>query len=651
MQRSTTTSGIALWLLALAPAAAAAPKEEAIRQAVERGVAYLKAAQNADGTWPYAGPRATDPSHAVGVSALVGLALLECDVPANDPVIENAASVVRAQVIGLSDTYDLSLAVLFLDRLGDREDHDLIEAISLSLVAGQMGGGGWGYTCPPVPGEAEARRLRTRGENRGAEDREGPSAMPRGRRPPGFGEGPGGRGVFQPPASDDNSNTQFATLALWVARRHGVQVDRALAAVEQRFRRSQNADGGWSYWASPTLARAQGAMGSTASMTCAGLLGLAVGYGITLDAVLRTEGQRPPDARPAAGEKPLPDPSRDEVIRGGIRFVGLQFEPALLSNHPGGVAGPRGRGPGRWGGSRVGNVLSSEYYFLWSLERVAVVYGLKTIGKKDWYALGSTYLLRTQERNGAWAGNLGEIVDTCFALFFLRRANLAGDLTATLRRGVGDTTRVQLRAHAGDDRFGEESGRVSERSRKPDPSLSRTDNRPQLEPPGGGVVSRPPSSAASADPEVARLRDQLVRAAPQDQSALLDKLRDGKGSANTDALAEAITRLGGAARTKARDALAERLARMTAATLRDKLRDGLPEVRRATALACAMKDEKGFVPDLIGLLEDPEPRVARAAHAALVALTRQDLGPANGAAAAERTQAATRWRDWWTSRK
>ena len=45
----------------------------------------------------------------------------------------------------------------------------------------------------------------------------------------------------------DNSNTQFAALALWVARRHGLPVDLALQRAEAHFRRSQQADGGWSY--------------------------------------------------------------------------------------------------------------------------------------------------------------------------------------------------------------------------------------------------------------------------------------------------------------------------------------------------------------------------------------------------------------------
>ncbi len=67
----------------------------------------------------------------------------------------------------------------------------------------------------------------------------------------------------------------------------------------------------------------------------------------------------------------------------------------------------------------------------------------------------------------------------------------------------------------------------------------------------------------------------------------------------------------------------------------------------AAALACAMKDERARVPDLIPLLEDAEPHVVRAAHAGLKSLTDQDFGPGRGASTAERAAAARKWRAWW----
>ena len=50
---------------------------------------------------------------------------------------------------------------------------------------------------------------------------------------------------------------------------------------------------------------------------------------------------------------------------------------------------------------------------------------------------------------------------------------------------------------------------------------------------------------------------------------------------------------------------------------------------------------------MAALLEDREPSVARAAHAALKELTGQDLGPSAGALPEARAQALAAWKEWW----
>jgi hypothetical protein len=136
--------------------------------------------------------------------------------------------------------------------------------------------------------------------------------------------------------------------------------------------------------------------------------------------------------------------------------------------------------------------------------------------------------------------------------------------------------------------------------------------------------------------------------APGDQQAdLIAKLEQGKGVMFTQALADAIPKLKGQSKTKARDALSERLTRMKATTLREKLRDQSTEIRRAAALACAMKDDKQYIPDLIPLLEDGQVAVVHAAHVALKELTGTDLGPPADANRTERARAAAKWKEWW----
>jgi len=76
-------------------------------------------------------------------------------------------------------------------------------------------------------------------------------------------------------------------------------------------------------------------------------------------------------------------------------------------------------------------------YFLWSVERVAMLYDLKTIGGKDWYGWGAQTLLPNQFADGHWQGGFyhghSPHLDTCFALLFLKRSNLVPDLTENLR--------------------------------------------------------------------------------------------------------------------------------------------------------------------------------------------------------------------------
>jgi hypothetical protein len=375
--------------------------------------------------------------HQAGFAALPGLTLLECGVDPSDGQVGKAARVVRHAAASSNRTYDLALAILFLDRLGQAQDEPLIRSLALRLLAGQDQSGGWTYVCPVVesaletdlmgalneqqhydrgrglfasitrtgrsgpvaikaPNTSAELRPRPRGE---AAVREALDALPsRLRQIPSLGHP--GPSETPPPSSgfSDNSNTQFATLGLWVAGRHGVPVERSLALLARRFRHSQSANGSWTYHY-----RVPGAPG-TPAMTGAGMLGLAVGVGIAAD--------------PVSGGKSGTG-SADAAVEKGLRALGQA------------IALPHGRhlAPG----SAPPGV---HLYFLWTLERVAVLYNLREIDGKDWYAWGCELLLGSQQPGGSWqvGGYPGSMptVDTCFALLFLRRANLVQDLSKRL---------------------------------------------------------------------------------------------------------------------------------------------------------------------------------------------------------------------------
>src|SRR5262249_23637374 len=84
-------------------------------------------------------------------------------------------------------------------------------------------------------------------------------------------------------------------------------------------------------------------------------------------------------------------------------------------------------------------------------------------------------------------------------------------------------------------------------------------------------------------------------------------------------------KLEGETKRLAREALADRLTRMKATTLREYLKEKDPELRRAAAIAAGQKDARDLVPELIGLLDDHD-SVRSAARAALKAIAGNDLG-------------------------
>jgi hypothetical protein len=662
-------AGLCTVLLA-APAPAKVDKDE-VNKAVDRGVKYLKGLQRGDGTWPY---------DQIGATALAGLTLLECGVATDDPAVQKAARAVRHKSVGLTHTYSLALSIMFLDRLGERVDVSLIESMAVRLLAGQYASGGWSYDCPNI-GEAEVRRLGKMVELRNdrIEKGEPPQLMPPGRREfkelpkeiqqqimavskqrGGFGGNGGGVGNV----NGDNSNTQFAILALWVARRYGIPVETALGRIQTRFRTTQNADGGWGYLhferrmrGMPLGMAAQMGEGSSAAMTCAGLLGLALVHGAINERALKTNAKT--KDQPGGGTlKPATDIKKDLHIQKGLVALGsaLKVNPLKKAQDgnqrglkpPDGVKPPGGfRGSGAPGGRGFRGMpwidpdrSGKTYYFLWSLERVAVAYSLDTIGDKDWYTWGGEILLANQRLDGSWAGEFATYgADTCFALLFLRRANLAKDLSASLRGLVKDPKQVELKGGVGFKGIGLKP------AIDPNEKSTPVDDKRKEKAPVGQV----PGSNLDAD--TAKLSAELVDADPADQDRVLDKLRQGKGGQYSQALAAAIPQLEGKVKTKARQALADRLTRLKAKNVLQYLKDEDLELRCAAAIALGQKDDKECVGALIDALDDPEPPVARAAYRALKSLTNKDFGPSAEATRKEKAAAIKKWRDWWTKNK
>jgi hypothetical protein len=444
------------------------PRQAEIEQAIRRGVEHLKkrlkepngtAGPDTYGRFPESVP--------LGRSALAALALLEARVPATDPAIQKALNDVRAGGHSLEMIYALGAVLFFLNRLEDEnpalltaQDRELRDTLTFRVVAGQQSDGRWSYSNPGITPAAQ-KKLRHRLESNAYK----PAPA-----------------VTQAPS---RSMTQFALLSLWGSLRHKLPVRPALLAAAHSFHDTQYPDGSWDY----NVAFGQGKILSD-SNTCAGLMALA------MEKVLRAEARRQGKSAGDPPANPRADEQRDKafaylakIIRSKGRFQ--LTEASLTSLRQDGVPEPvlkklgalkdtefpghaalmkklaklldakelelhqmrvlkhtRKKSPGvmtQFTGTLIQADAWGDCYFLWCMERVAVIYGKNTIGSEDWYSWGVDILLANQNKDGSWSDRHGDVADTCFALLFLTRANLAKDLTDKLRELMGLTTAAPQR--------------------------------------------------------------------------------------------------------------------------------------------------------------------------------------------------------------
>ena len=251
---------VGLLVLATGGAACVGADELAIVAAIEEGVEALKERQRPDGSW-------SEQGHPVGETALAGLALVAGGVRRGHPDVGAAVRVVRTLSATCRQTYDIALAAMFLDVIGDEADSERIRDFGRLLAIGQCADGSWSYQ------------------------------LDRGQR------------------SGDNSNTQFAALACWICRRHGADLDATLGRVDGYFRATANhGPGGWGY---------KPGNGSTGSMTCAGLVALAARQGLLFQ--MAREANHPVDGEQQQDDGPPRQPlaaGGDPVVSEALAFLG-----------------------------------------------------------------------------------------------------------------------------------------------------------------------------------------------------------------------------------------------------------------------------------------------------------------------------------------
>ncbi len=347
--------------------------EMEVNKAIDKGIeAIWKVYDDKEGHWAVMG------EHKTGQTALALLAILKGTLDRSDARLRKALDWMIAQP--LEQTYDVGLCLMAMEAFyspkdpttrfkpGEIADKEIVKNIEKPhlawatsaakwLLANQQPSGMWHYPMKDI-------------------------------------------------ASADYSNTQYGVLGLLAAARIGVGVD--LNAVMKALRSyldsqmktgtktellltEQNPPKGTKPTTSGVVAEVRGwGYGAGAGTTGYGSMTLGgIGSLTILDSILRR-----------AGAKYTKDEAGKVIAARRDGWAWMQSNWTVKSNAAYG---------------------SSWYcYYLYAMERAAMLMGVATIGGHDWYWEGAEILISNQSDAGTWWNS--SVYDTCFCVLFLKRA-------------------------------------------------------------------------------------------------------------------------------------------------------------------------------------------------------------------------------------
>lgn len=276
----------------------------------------------------------------------------------------------------LANTYSVSLHVMALEAYDkDTYKNRLIECAQF-LIDNQCKNGQWSYGEPIKPlDEKDMKKINTPNKGTGV-------LFDTQLRRRGWG-----------PDVGDNSNSQYAALGLRACLDSGIKIPReTLELAASWWEKNQNSDGGWAYChGGQTGAPSHGSMAT-------GGLGALVIYKFWLQRLYNS----------GIGYK------ENSHVKNGLKWLGDNF---TVSTNPNYKTPPD---------TDKAKYFKWLYYYLYALERAGVLYGTEKFGSHEWYIEGAKYLLNEQKQDGHWAEKEDQaqqtIVDTCWAILFLKRA-------------------------------------------------------------------------------------------------------------------------------------------------------------------------------------------------------------------------------------
>jgi len=364
--------------LAFASAALAQAVDEAkVDQAIKKGVEFLKTAKSPDF---HNGYKNSD--------VLILWTFIHAGVPQEDPKFKTLLDAVMSEP--LEKTYKVALTAMCLEEIDRVKYQEKIAQCGQFLVDNQCKNGQWNYGSPtefikevkvPSAPKAVASGGGTAGPGMTVAKDGKPKVL----------QHVAVKKMKDGPDSGDNSNSQYAALGLRACFDAGVTLPEGVIILavkwwrESQFKDPKKDDKkvatgppvsgkveGWNY----KDENSQADKPPSHSMTAGGV-GSLVLYDYMLDRKWKD----------------------DSFVKGGMNWLTVHFE-----------------------------VPPWNTYFLYGLERAAILFGTEKIGDHFWYAEGATALINAQHEDGSWGKDtdwFNTTWDTCFSVLFLRRATRA----------------------------------------------------------------------------------------------------------------------------------------------------------------------------------------------------------------------------------
>jgi hypothetical protein len=333
--------GAGLVFALLVPAARARAAEEG--PAVQAALQYLRAQAG---------------SAQLGETALIALAMIKAEVPANDPALAACvdkirrhfnASIYVPERSGGADVYEAAVVALALANINPESLKGEIAGAAQYIIAHQKANGSWDYN------------QRTAG---------------------------------------DTSISQYAILGLWECENAGVDIPpNVWDKAASWYLSTQSQAGSWNYH------RDESFNPETISMTAAGVGSLLIcnrqlaRHRKAFDSANPLLTPLVPQGASSSYEVSTSASRINEGVRRGIAWIGSNFQV-----------------------SAQGIIGQSPYYGLYGIERIGALADREKIGGTNWFEQGRKYILGSQKSDGHWAAQHGDVPNTVWAILFITKS-------------------------------------------------------------------------------------------------------------------------------------------------------------------------------------------------------------------------------------